>query len=137
MSEVLADSYVSVYTSDRLDSPFPHQTCAQITQDIPFSASDLRARLKRLKIDKAMGPDCIHPRVLRCCSDAISVPLAKIVSESLATAQVPDVWKKAEIIPIHKGGDKCSALKYRPVQFDLSSLQAQRRVCGRRTHGTS
>ena len=117
MSEVFADSYVSVYTNDRLNAPQTHQTCTQTAHMIPFSVSELRTRLKRLNIDKAMGPDLIHPRVLRECADAISIPLEKIVAESLDSAQVPEIWRKAEVIPIHKGGDKQSALKYRPVSL--------------------
>ena len=117
MSEVLADAYVSSYTNQRLSNQHPHQVCAQITESIPFSARELRDRLKKLKVDKAMGPDMVHPRVLRSCADAISVPLAKIISESFSTAEIPAIWKKAEVIPIYKGGDRTSAAQHRPVSL--------------------
>ena len=117
MSEIFADSYFSVYTNAVPDNPSPHQTCPQTTNEITFSATELRSRLKRLKIDKAMGPDMIHPRVLRSCADAISIPLVKIMTQSFEMARLPNVWKTAAVIPIHKGGDRNSALKYRPVSL--------------------
>ena len=64
-----------------------------------------------------MGPDMVHPRVLRSFAEAVSIPLAKIISESFDIAEVPDVWKTAEVVPIYKGGDKASALQYRPVSL--------------------
>ena len=36
---------------------------------------------------------------------------------SLDTGKIPDDWRMANIAPVYKRGDKCSAENYRPVSI--------------------
>ena len=36
---------------------------------------------------------------------------------SLDTGQIPDDWRMAYVVPVYRGGDKCSAGDYRPVSI--------------------
>uniref|UniRef100_A0A8C3H626 Reverse transcriptase domain-containing protein n=1 Tax=Chrysemys picta bellii TaxID=8478 RepID=A0A8C3H626_CHRPI len=64
-----------------------------------------------------MGPDALHPRVLKKLADVIAEPLAIIFENSWRSGEVPDDWKKANVAPIFKKGKKEDPGNYRPVSL--------------------
>ncbi|CAM4551596.1 unnamed protein product [Lepidochelys kempii] len=76
--------------------------------------------LEKLDEHKSMGPDALHPRVLKELADVISEPLAIIFENSWQLGRVPDDWKKANVVPIFKKGRKEDPGNYRSVS--LTSL---------------
>ena len=53
--------------------------------------------------------------MLKLCASSICKPLTLLFENCLASGHFPDVWKKSNIIPIHKKGDKQLTKNYRPV----------------------
>uniref|UniRef100_A0A674I1W8 C2 domain containing 3 centriole elongation regulator n=1 Tax=Terrapene triunguis TaxID=2587831 RepID=A0A674I1W8_9SAUR len=47
---------------------------------------------------KSMRPDALHPRVLKELADVIAEPLAIIFENSWRSGEVPDDWKKANVV---------------------------------------
>ena len=64
-----------------------------------------------------MGPDEIHPRVLREPAEVIAEPLSIICQRSLLTGEVPEDWRLASVTPIYKKGCKEDPGNYRPVSL--------------------
>ncbi|CAM5127811.1 unnamed protein product [Eretmochelys imbricata] len=64
-----------------------------------------------------MGPDALHPRVLKEWADMIAEPLAIIFENSWRSGEVPDDWKKANVVPIFKKGKKEDPGNYMPVSL--------------------
>ncbi|KAK4831740.1 hypothetical protein QYF61_018870 [Mycteria americana] len=73
--------------------------------------------LHHLDTHKSMGPDEIHPRVLKELADVLTKPLSIIYQQSWLTGEVPADWRLANVTPIYKKGRKEDPGNYRPVSL--------------------
>ena len=76
-------------------------------------------------VRKVPDPDGVSNWIMKKCSNQLAGKLQSMILSSLKESRVPLDWKKANIVPIHKGGDKEEPLNYRPVS--LTSIVA--RMC--------
>jgi len=68
---------------------------------------------------KSMGPDGIHPRLLRELAEELAKPLSIVYQQSWLTGEVPDSWRIASVTPIYKKGQKEDLWNCRPVSLTL------------------
>ncbi|KAK4818083.1 hypothetical protein QYF61_005660 [Mycteria americana] len=73
--------------------------------------------LHHLDTHKSMGPDEIHPRVLKELAEVLTKPLSIIYQQSWITGEVPADWRLANVTPIFKKGRKEEPGNYRPVSL--------------------
>ena len=66
---------------------------------------------------KACGPDGLSARILSECSHELAIPLEILCKLSLSQGVFPRVWKEANIIPVHKKGDKKNPNNYRGIFY--------------------
>ena len=83
--------------------------------DIDFNISKLRNLLKLVKPRKASGPDRIHGLVLKNCAFGLAYPLSKLYQVSYNSGIIPQEWKLANVVPVHKKGAKMDVANYRPI----------------------
>ena len=76
--------------------------------------------LKNIDVNKSPGPDGIAGIVLKKCASNLSHPLSILFDISFSTGQLPSDWKLANVVPVHKKGDKSNVENYRPIS--LTSL---------------
>ena len=66
-------------------------------------------------MNKAHGHDEISIRMLKLCESAINELVYLIFKNCLSSNTFPDVWKKANVIPVYKKGDKQVLKNYRAL----------------------
>ena len=77
---------------------------------VEFPVESVMAKLAALKPSSAPGPDEIHPRLLRECSQELSTPFSLLFTKSMSEGVLPDEWKATNIAPIYKKGPRnCAA----------------------------
>ncbi|GAB0184165.1 mitochondrial enolase superfamily member 1 [Grus japonensis] len=108
--ELLNAFFASVFTAKA--SPQESQTLGVgekvwRKEDFPLVKEDqVRDHLGKLDTHKSMGPDGMHPRVLRELADVIARPLSIIFERSWRTGEVPEDWRTAKpnVTPVFKKG---------------------------------
>ena len=85
--------------------------------DIVVSTEGLTRLLKGLNSSKTMGPDELHPRILKELEVELGTLFAQLFQQSLDTGKIPEEWSLANICPLFKKGDRALASNYRPVSL--------------------
>ena len=81
----------------------------------PFIYDDIFNALLGIDPKKATGEDCLDPFVLKLAAPFISEHIMHIFNLSVTTCTVPNLWKMAQISPLHKGGAESDPNNYRPI----------------------
>ena len=86
-------------------------------EDVVITENGILKLLLNLKTNKAPGPDDVRPIVLKSLAPEIAPILTFIFQVSLDTGVVPSDWKKANVTPVFKKGDRNKAENYRPISL--------------------
>ena len=93
-------------------------TCSKHTNNILdtiiFSKEDIYKVIKNLDPNKAHGHDMISIRI-ELCGISICKPLEIIFKNCLRSGKFPSEWKKADVVPTFKKGDKQCIKNCHPV----------------------
>ena len=73
--------------------------------------------IKSLHSTKAHGCDNLPIKMIQICKEVITIPLKRIFDQSLKEGKFPEIWKAANIVPVHKKEDKCLVKNYRPISL--------------------
>jgi hypothetical protein len=99
------------YMSMAFTSPFPKIQISKTTN------IEIEKIIESLKVKDTHGYEGISIKILRACKSFISVPLSYLCNRALFEGVFPDRLKYAEIIPVHKRGDKKDLSNYRPISI--------------------
>ena len=83
-------------------------------KEILVSAEGVTKLLKGLNPSKALGPDELHPRVLKELASKLAPVFAHLFQQSIDTGEIPKEWSLANIRPLPKKGDRSLACNHRP-----------------------
>ena len=90
---------------------------APFMNDIAVSKDGVIKLLKGLNPSKALGPDELHPRVLKELATELGPVFAHLFQQSIDTGEIPKEWSLANICPLFKKSDRSLACNYRPVSL--------------------
>ncbi len=122
-AECFSDAFSSVFVKEPY-GPLPEE-CYNPKKDecenLDICNEDVYYQLKNLNIYKSMGPDDVHPKLLKCLADNPSfvANLTMLYKKCIEEYTVPKIWKTANVIALHKKDSKKQALNYRPVSLHV------------------
>ena len=85
--------------------------------DIAVSKDRVIKLPKGLNPSKALGPDELHPRVLKELATELGLVFAHFFQQSIDTGEIPKEWSLANICPLFKKSDTSLACSYCPVSL--------------------
>ena len=124
--------YESVFTVDDGSTPppdFPEKTEERLS-DVTFMKETVEELLLNRDPNKAAGPDGVEGRFLKECAGELAPIMNDLFRKSMDAGEVPETWKEAHIIPIHKTGPKTKMANFRPVALtSVISKVCEKIIC--------
>ena len=106
------------------DLPFTGCT----VDDLSCSEADVYKVLSSIDVDKENGPYAISPRILKECAAELAPSITQLFNFSLDHSKLTSVWKSANVVPIHKSGERTLAENYRPVSITSILVKSLERI---------
>ena len=119
-AEEFNDYFVRQTCIDESEVSLPeHSLCiSHLSLDVPYIEEfEVYKILNNLDISKATGPDEIGNFILREIASPIAKPLCRIFNICLQKGVFPDIWKIAQVTPLHKKGSINMCENYRPISL--------------------
>ena len=129
VTELFREFFASVdetafMNSERLDSRDVHTPMP----DLQFTKEDIFRLLRAGNPFCSMGPDEIHPRILKESACELPGPFYTLFQQSLNSGNIPHSWKMAHITPIFRFGDRLSPTSYRPISLTSTPCKILERI---------
>ena len=111
--------FSSVYTQGASLISDSHNSSLNVPNidELTITRDMVRDKIMQLDPDKSTGPDGIPAYVLKTNIDIFVPILTKFFQLSYSKSKIPGILKSANIVPLHKDGDKSQASNYRPVSL--------------------
>ena len=84
---------------------------------ITVSEEEVLDQIRILNGNKSYGPDGISPKFIKIAENSLVKPLTRLYNLSLSLGKVPNLWKQANVIPLHKKESKHILGNYCPVSL--------------------
>ena len=117
ISDMFNKFFASVYTVEATPPPHIQPVTNHQIYTVSFEEPEVLSELLLLKIDKAPGPDGLHPKFLFEIAETISKPLTFLFNLSMSSGILPTCWKLGQITPIYKKGSRYITNNYRPISL--------------------
>ena len=112
-----SEYFSSVFIADNNIMPEFNSNCTDKLDVFSCSPRDVVKAITKLKSSSSPGPDGITSGFLKKVLAHIANPLCKVFQVSMDEGSLPEEWKVAHIIPLHKKGDSQRPTQYRPVSL--------------------
>ena len=96
--------------------PFAYKTNVRINS-FRINHNDISLTIKNIDLNKAHGCDNISIKMIQICGESIALPLKLLFETALKEKKFPDIWKLANVVPVHKKEEKKLLKNYRPISL--------------------
>ena len=90
---------------------------SSLISDFPISDEKILNIIRSLNPNKAHGWDGISVRMIKLSDTALVTPLKIIFENCLRRGSFPEMWKCANVVPVHKKNEKNLKGNYRPISL--------------------
>ena len=109
----------AVFPVEKLKEIMVNKNCQMQLNHV--SLAKVNKILKSLSNSKSTGIDELDNYSVKIAADLITEPIHHIICLSINQNKFPEKWKLSKVLPLHKKGDECELVNYRPVSI-LSPL---------------
>ena len=96
--------------------------------DIEMNEMIVTEAIGELNVNSTVGSNCVPAILLIKTKDTIALPLKLILRKSIDERKIHNMYKRAYVTPIHKGGSKLNPERYRPVSLTSHIMKVFERV---------
>ena len=132
---LIEDKFVTeIQTKENIFNKFFAEQCSPLKNDsllplnqifltqsrlnsLDFNEDEIIKIIRVLNVNKAHGCDDISIRMIKICDKSLLKPLILLFKNSIKYSCYPDIWKRSNIIPVHKKNDKRLVDSYRPISL--------------------
>ena len=107
---------------NRFDKSDFSTECARLMSDgqfiegsITITNEDVQKQLRKVKPNKAAGPDGLPAKLLHKCADSLAPAFQPLFQKSIEIGTIPKLWKTSTIIPVPKKPKSKELNNFRPV----------------------
>ena len=116
-AEEFSGQFTDVFSKNEHTQVLLLDRSAPFMNDIAVSKDGLIKLLKGLNPSKALGPDELHPRVLKELATEVGPVFAHLFQQSIDSGEIPKEWSLANICPLFKKSDRSLVCNYRSVSL--------------------
>ena len=118
-AQIFNDYFILQCTTIDTGSEIPQVTPATTTllTDFVISEEKIINIIRSLNPNKAHGWDEISVRMIKLSDGALVLPLKIIFKNCLRRGLFPEIWKCANVVPVHKKNEKNVKGNYRPISL--------------------
>ena len=106
----------TIVQNNSLLPPFSLLTGLSI-ESLEINSTEIKNILCKLQPSKSHGWDGISIRMIKLCGDSIVEPLKLIFENCIRSSVFPILWKRGNIVPVHKKNSKQEIKNYRPISL--------------------
>ena len=99
------------------ESNIPHIQSENTSDPFKTDINTIMRRTAMIRKGKSVGPDHISGEILKMDGGAMIPYLAQLLDITTNNGTLPGDWKRATVIPVHKGGYRSLVTNYRPVSL--------------------
>ena len=100
----------------KLNNPLLQANTSRLNS-LDFNEDEIIKIIRALNVNKAHICDDISIRMIKICDKSLLKPLILLFENSIKDSCYPDIWKRSNIIPVHKKNDKGFVNTYRPISL--------------------
>ena len=116
-AEILQRQFLSVFSPEDATTPILAPKVNTHIENMSIPEKTVLGKLKTINVNKSIGPDDIHPRILFELADLLSAPITTLFNRSIQGEELPADWKLQFVSPIYKKGQRSRAENYRPISL--------------------
>ena len=94
----------------------------------PIDKNKIIEAIHDLSTHSAPGPDGVPAIVFKECAEALSEPLMILFNSFFDCHYIPDILKRAAIVPVYKSGEKSNPINYRPISLTPILMKILERI---------
>ena len=104
-NQFFAEQYTTLKNDSKLPSNQIYLRQSRLVS-LNFNEDEILKIIRVLNPQKAHGYDDISIRMIKICDKSLLNPLIILFKNSTKSSHYPDIWKRSNIIPVHKKNDK-------------------------------